>query len=91
MTAEQLAARVERAVPGSVQAHADDLDMPSLTIAGERLIAACTYLRDQQGKNFLSAVSAVDYLGYGEEVAGYSAASAAATSTARAAGARPRR
>ena len=71
MTAEQLAAAVEQAVPGSVQAHADDLDMPSLTIAGEHLIAVCTYLRDQQGKNFLSAVSGVDYLGYGEEVAGY--------------------
>jgi NADH-quinone oxidoreductase subunit C len=71
VTAEQLAAAVEQAVPGSVQAHADDLDMPSLTIAGEHLIAVCTYLRDQQGKNFLSAVSGVDYLGYGEEVAGY--------------------
>ena len=71
MTAEQLAAAVEQAVPGSVSAHSDDLDMPSLTIAGELLIAVCTYLRDQQGKNFLSAVSAVDYLGYGEEVAGY--------------------
>ncbi|HEV8452676.1 MAG TPA: NADH-quinone oxidoreductase subunit C [Gaiellales bacterium] len=71
MTAEQLAAAVEQAVPGSVQAHADGLDMPSLTIAAEHLIAVCTYLRDHQGKNFLSAVTGVDYLGYGEEVAGY--------------------
>ncbi len=31
----------------------------------------CTYLRDEQGKNFLSAVSAVDHLGYGDDVAGY--------------------
>jgi NADH-quinone oxidoreductase subunit C len=71
MTAEELAGAVEGAVPGAVTAHEEGLDMPTLTIAVDHLIDAGRYLRDRQGKNFLSAVSAVDYLGYGEEVAGY--------------------
>ena len=45
--------------------------MPTLTVRRERLLDVCRELRDEQGKNFLSAVSAVDYLGYGEAVAGY--------------------
>ena len=45
--------------------------MPTLTVKPEKLVEVCTYLRDQQGKNFLSAVSAVDHLGYGDAVAGY--------------------
>ena len=58
-------------MPGSVVGHEKGIDMPTLTVKPEKLIEVCTYLRDQQGKNFLSAVSGVDYLGYGEEVAGY--------------------
>ena len=45
--------------------------MPALTVKKEHLVEVCRLLRDQHGKNFLSAVSAVDYLGYGEPVAGY--------------------
>jgi NADH-quinone oxidoreductase subunit C len=71
VTAEDLAAAVEQGVPGAVQAHHDGIDMPTLAISPDRLVEACRHLRDQHGKNFLSAVSAVDYLGYGEEVAGY--------------------
>ena len=71
MTAEQLAAAVEQGAPGAVLEHADGIDMPTLTIAGDRLLDVCRLLRDQHGKNFLSAVSAVDFLGYGDEVAGY--------------------
>jgi NADH-quinone oxidoreductase subunit C len=71
VTAAQLAAAVRKAVPGSVVSHEKGLDMPTLTIKPEKLIAVCTYLRDEQGKNFLSAVSAVDHLGYGDAVAGY--------------------
>ena len=71
MTAEDLAAAVDQAVPGAVQAHHDGVDMPTLAIAPDRLVETCRHLRDQHGKNFLSAVTAVDYLGYGEEVAGY--------------------
>jgi NADH-quinone oxidoreductase subunit C len=71
VTAAQLAAAVKRAVPGSVVEHEKGVDMPTLTVKPENLIAVCTYLRDHQGKNFLSAVSAVDHLGYGEDVAGY--------------------
>ena len=71
MTAAQLAAAVKKAVPGSVVGHEKGVDMPTLTVKPEKLIEVCTYLRDQQGKNFLSAVSAVDHDGYGDAVAGY--------------------
>ena len=71
MTAAQLAAAVTKAVPGSVTAHEDGLDMPTLTVKPEKLVEAATHLRDELGKNFLSAVTAVDHLGYGEAVAGY--------------------
>ena len=71
MTAEELAAALEGAVPGAVLTHEEGLDMPTLTVAREQLVAVCRELRDTHGKNFLSAVTAVDFLGYGEEVAGY--------------------
>jgi NADH-quinone oxidoreductase subunit C len=71
VTAAQLAAAVRKAVPGSVVGHEKGIDMPTLTVKPEKLVAVCTYLRDEEGKNFLSAVSAVDYLGYGDAVAGY--------------------
>ena len=71
MTAAELAAAVEKAVPGSVTGHEEGLDMPTLTVRPELLIEVATYMRDGEGKNFLSAVSAVDHLGYGEDVAGY--------------------
>ena len=45
--------------------------MPTLTVTAGKLLEVATYLRDKQGKNFLSAVSAVDHLGYGDDVAGY--------------------
>jgi NADH:ubiquinone oxidoreductase subunit C len=71
VTTDELAAAVTKAVPESVTAHEDGLDMPTLTVAAAKLVEVATYLRDKQGKNFLSAVSAVDYLGYGDDVAGY--------------------
>jgi NADH-quinone oxidoreductase subunit C len=37
-----------------------------------RLVEACTYLRDQEGFNFLADIAATDYLGWGGPgVAGY--------------------
>jgi len=71
VTADTLAAAVTKAVPESLTAHEDGLDMPTLTVKADKLIAVATHLRDKHGKNFLSAVSAVDHLGYGEDVAGY--------------------
>ncbi len=70
MTSNQLAKAVNSVIRGSVkpEKHAD---MPALTVKKEHLVEVCRLLRDQHGKNFLSAVSAVDYLGYGEPVAGY--------------------
>jgi NADH:ubiquinone oxidoreductase subunit C len=71
VTAAQLAAAVRKAVPKSVLGHERGIDMPALTIKPAHIVAVGTYLRDEQGKNFLSAVTAIDHLGYGEEVAGY--------------------
>jgi NADH-quinone oxidoreductase subunit C len=70
MTSDELAAAINGTIPGAVTAE-EHADMPAVTVAKEHLVAVSRYLRDEQGKNFLSAVSAVDYLGYGEEVAGY--------------------
>ena len=39
----------------------------TLVIDAPRLIEACAHLRDVEGFNFLADVSAVDYLGWGEE------------------------
>jgi NADH:ubiquinone oxidoreductase subunit C len=71
VNASELAAAVDKAAPGAVLAHEDGIDMPSLTVAAGRLVEVATLLRDAHGKNFLSDVTGVDYLGYGEEVAGY--------------------
>jgi NADH-quinone oxidoreductase subunit C len=44
----------------------------TLVVSPERLAEACTYLRDEQGFNFLSDVTAADYLGWGRAgVSGY--------------------
>ena len=59
------------AVPGVVEtkeAHGET----TLVVDPARLVEACTYLRDALYFNFLSDLSSVDYLGWGEEpVAGY--------------------
>ena len=71
MTAAELADAVERSVPGGVSQHADGVDMPTLVVPVDKLLDVCRALRDEHAKNFLSAVSAVDFLGCGEDVAGY--------------------
>ena len=44
----------------------------TLVVDPARLVEACTYLRDAEGFNFLSDISAADYLGWGERgVSGY--------------------
>ena len=44
----------------------------TLVVDPARLVEACTYLRDEEGFDFLSDITPVDYLGWGErEVAGY--------------------
>ena len=58
-------------VPGLVEERVAH-DETTLVVDPARLVEACTFLRDQRGFNFLSDVSSVDYLGWGEEpVAGY--------------------
>ena len=71
MTAEELATAVQQAAPGAVESHSDGVDMPTVTVAPDRLLEVAALLRDGHGYNFLSAVSSVDHLGYGEDVAGY--------------------
>jgi NADH:ubiquinone oxidoreductase subunit C len=71
VTAAELAEALEQRVPGGVTQHADGADMPTLVVPVDKLLDVCRELRDGHGKNFLSAVSAVDFLGCGEEVAGY--------------------
>ncbi len=44
----------------------------TLVVEKEQLVEACTYLRDEQGFDFLSDVTATDYLDWGAKgVAGY--------------------
>jgi len=58
-------------VPGLVErkeAHGET----TLVVDPARLVEACTHLRDEEGFNFLSDITPVDYLGWGQrEVAGY--------------------
>ena len=58
-------------VPGvieTVEAHGET----TLVVDPARLVEACTHLRDREGFNFLSDISAADYLGWGAAgVAGY--------------------
>src|SRR5205085_11082374 len=59
------------AVPGLVEGK-EAHDETTLVVDGARLVEACSYLRDEEGFNFLSDVSATDYLGWGSHgVAGY--------------------
>jgi NADH:ubiquinone oxidoreductase subunit C len=71
VTAAELAAAVGQELPGAVDAHDDGPDMPTLAVRLDRLVEVATLMRDRFGKNLLSDVVAVDYLGYGEPVAGY--------------------
>jgi NADH-quinone oxidoreductase subunit C len=58
-------------VPGLVEEKVA-LGETTLVVDAPRLLEACRYLRDERGYNYLSDLSSVDYLGWGEEpVAGY--------------------
>jgi NADH-quinone oxidoreductase subunit C len=58
-------------VPGVVEQKVA-LGETTLVVDPARLVEACLHLRDELGFNFLSDVSSVDYLGWGDEpVAGY--------------------
>jgi NADH:ubiquinone oxidoreductase subunit C len=58
-------------VPGVVESR-EVLGQSTLVVDPARLVEACTYLRDEEGFNFLSDIGATDYLGWGERgVAGY--------------------
>jgi len=62
---------VYEGVPGLVEtriAHGET----TLVVDPARILEACTHLRDEEGFNFLSDLTAADYLGWGgTEVAGY--------------------
>ena len=58
-------------VPGLVE-RKDAYDETTLVVDPARLVEACTHLRDEEGFNFLSDVTAADYLGWDRpRVAGY--------------------
>ena len=58
-------------MPGVVSARTSRGET-TLVVDKERLLEACTHLRDEQGFNFLSDITPTDYLGWGEPgVAGY--------------------
>jgi NADH:ubiquinone oxidoreductase subunit C len=58
-------------VPGLVEVR-EAYGETTLVVETGRLVEACTHLRDEHGFNFLSDVSAADYLGWGTAgVAGY--------------------
>jgi NADH-quinone oxidoreductase subunit C len=58
-------------VPGLVS-ETETFGETTLIVDPARLVEACTHLRDDEGFNFLSDISAADYLGWGEKgVSGY--------------------
>ncbi len=58
-------------VPGLVEA-TERHGETTLVVEPERLVDACTYLRDELGFNFLADITPADYLGWGERgVSGY--------------------
>jgi NADH-quinone oxidoreductase subunit C len=58
-------------VPGCVETR-DDYGETTIVVESEALVEACEYLRDELGFNFLSDVTATDYLGWGDTgVSGY--------------------
>jgi NADH-quinone oxidoreductase subunit C len=58
-------------VPGLVS-QKEEHGETTLVVDPARLLEACTHLRDEEGFNFLSDISAADYLGWGEGgVSGY--------------------
>jgi NADH-quinone oxidoreductase subunit C len=64
------------AVPGLVEA-LEAYGETTLVVEPERLVEACTHLRDEEGFDFLSDISAADYLGWGGAgVSGYIGTSA---------------
>jgi NADH-quinone oxidoreductase subunit C len=60
-----------KAVPGLVKA-TEERGETTLVVDPARLVEACTYLRDEEGFDFLSDIAAADYLGWGQHgVSGY--------------------
>jgi NADH-quinone oxidoreductase subunit C len=58
-------------VPGLLEVKSEHRET-TLVVERERLVDACTYLRDEAGFNFLSDITAVDYLGWAQAgVSGY--------------------
>jgi NADH-quinone oxidoreductase subunit C/D len=52
-------------IPGAVTGRWAENTDPGLIVASDKLIPLLTHLRDREGYDFLSSVTAVDYQGYG--------------------------
>jgi NADH-quinone oxidoreductase subunit C len=58
-------------VPGVIQTR-ENYGETTLVVDRARVVEACTHLRDEEGFNFLSDITATDYLGWGDPgTAGY--------------------
>ncbi len=58
-------------VPGLIEVH-EGHGETTVVVEPERLVEACTYMRDELGFEMLCDIAAADYLGWGESgVAGY--------------------
>ena len=59
-------------VPGRISSQTAAHGETTLVVERDSLVEACRYLRDELGFNFLSDISATDYLGWGQAgVSGY--------------------
>src|SRR5262245_3485445 len=52
-------------IPGAVLGRWAETTDPALIVAPDKLLPLLTHLRDQEGYDFLSSVTAVDYQSYG--------------------------
>jgi NADH-quinone oxidoreductase subunit C len=57
-------------VPGLVEVK-EAYGETTVVVSADKLVAAARHLRDRRGFDFLSDVTATDYLGWGGEVSGY--------------------
>ena len=65
-------------IPGLVETRVS-FGETTLVVDSARIVEACTYLRDEEGFNYLSDISAADYLGWPDStsrVAGYTGSAA---------------
>ena len=66
-THDDVVQRISDAVPGAVVGTWADSSDASLIVAPDRFIDTLTHLRDEEGYDYLSSVTGVDYLSFRAE------------------------